>query len=120
MRGALAKGASSRRGSLGSIEDAEKYLAQFDEIKDENIDISLEDAKKCMRTLAGQQRDLQKMLAGSLKAKQQSREDAHKLKQPMMPIVPQPCSTVQTHDHHYSTQPCAYDDQPACCSSCSC
>ena len=48
MKCALAKGVSARRGSLGSIEYAEKYLAPFDEIKDEDIDISLEDTKKCM------------------------------------------------------------------------
>ena len=72
MKGALAKGASAGRGSLGSIDDAEKYWAPFDEIKDEDIDISLEDAKKCIRTLARQPRDLEKMLTGSLKAKQQS------------------------------------------------
>ena len=81
VKGALAKGALARRGSLGSIEYVEKYLAPFDEIEDEDIDISLEDAKKCIRTLAGQQRDLEKMLTGSLKAKQQSHGDAHKLKQ---------------------------------------
>ena len=81
MKGALAKGVSARRGSLGSIEYVEKYWAPFDEIEDEDIDISLEDAKKCMRTLAEQQRDLEKMLTGSLMAKQKSREDAHKSKQ---------------------------------------
>jgi hypothetical protein len=37
VKGALAKGALARRGSLGSIEDAEKYLAPFDEIEDEDI-----------------------------------------------------------------------------------
>ena len=81
MKGALAKGVSARRGSLGSIEYVEKYWAPFDEIKDEDIDISLEDAKKCIHTLPRQQRDLEKMLTASLQAKQQSQEDAHKLKQ---------------------------------------
>ena len=53
MKGALANGASARRGSLGSTEYVEKYWAPFDEIEDEDIDISLEDAKKCIRTRDG-------------------------------------------------------------------